>query len=94
MIWSLALRPDDTKQDSVVYGAEFGVVFLAKSLRTSSIQEGLHCLSLNHLGLEGERDFRLVVGLPKVPRVAHPACASPSGDFNEHVRDFGHGAPR
>ena len=27
MVWSLALCPDDTKQDSVVYGAEFGVVF-------------------------------------------------------------------
>ena len=30
MIWSLALCPDDAKQDPVVYGAEFGVVFLAK----------------------------------------------------------------
>ena len=30
MVWSLALCPDDTKQDSVVYGAEFGVVFPAK----------------------------------------------------------------
>ena len=30
MVWSLALCPDDTKQDSVVYGAEFGVVFVAK----------------------------------------------------------------
>ena len=38
MIWSLALCPDDTKQDLVVYGAEFGVVFLAKSSRTASIQ--------------------------------------------------------
>ena len=25
MVWSLALRPDDAKQDPVVYGAEFGV---------------------------------------------------------------------
>ena len=39
MVWSLALCPDDTKQDSVVYGAEFGVVFLAKGPRTASIQE-------------------------------------------------------
>ena len=39
MIWSLALCPDDTKQDSVVYGAEFGVVFLAKGPRTAFIQE-------------------------------------------------------
>ena len=44
MVWSLALCPDDTKQDSVVYGAEFGVVFLAKGPRTASIQEGLDCL--------------------------------------------------
>ena len=42
MVWSLALCPDDTKQeDSVVYGAEFGVVFLAKGPRTASVQEGL-----------------------------------------------------
>ena len=58
MVWSLALCPDDTKQDSVVYGAEFGVVFPAKGPRTASIQEGLDCLHLNHSGLEGERDFR------------------------------------
>ena len=65
MVWSLALCLDDTKQDSVVYGAEFGVVFLAKGPRTTaSIQEGLDCLRLNHSGLEGERDFRLVVELP------------------------------
>ena len=63
MVWSLALCPDDTKQDSVVYGAEFGVVFLAKGPRTASIQ-GLDCLRLDHSGLEGERDFRLVVELP------------------------------
>ena len=63
MVWSLALRPDDTEQDSVVYGAEFGVVFLAKGPRTTSIQEGLDCLGLHHSGLEGERDFRLVVEL-------------------------------
>ena len=55
MVWSLALCPYDTKQDSVVYGAEFGVVFLAKGPRTASIQEGLDCLRLNHYsGLEGE----------------------------------------
>ena len=64
MVWSLALCPDDTKQDSVVYGAEFGVVFLAKGPRTASIQEGLDCLRLNHSGLEGERDFLLVVEFP------------------------------
>ena len=97
MVWSLALCPDDTKQDSVVYGAEFSVVFLAKGPRTASIQEGLDCLRLNHSGLEGERDFRLVVELPRRSDsawcVLHPACAGPSGDYNGHVRDFGHGAP-
>ena len=64
MVWSLALFPDYTKQYSVVYSAEFGVVFLEKGLRTASIQEGLDCLRLDHSGLEGERDFRLVVELP------------------------------
>ena len=28
MVWSLALCPDDAKQYPVVYGTEFGVVFL------------------------------------------------------------------
>ena len=64
MVWSLALCPDDTKKDSVVYGAELGVVFLAKGARTASIQEGLDCLRLYHSGLEGERDFLLAVELP------------------------------
>ena len=64
MVWSLALCPDDTKQDSVKYRAEFGVVFLAKGPPTTSIEEGLDCLRLSHSGLEGERDFRLVVELP------------------------------
>ena len=34
MVWSGLLRcaPDDAKQDPVVYGAEFGVVFLARSV--------------------------------------------------------------
>ena len=48
MLWSLALCPDYTTQDSVVYVAEFGVVFLAKSPRTAPIQEGFDCLRLNH----------------------------------------------
>ena len=93
MVWSLALRPDDPKQDPVVYGAKFGVVFLVEGPRTASIQEGLDCLGLYHSGLEGERDFRLVVELPLVPPNAHPACAGPSGDFNGDIRGFGHGAP-
>ena len=36
MVWSLALRSDDAKQDPVVYGTKFGVVFLAEGLRTAS----------------------------------------------------------
>ena len=67
MAWSLALRPDDAKQDPVVYGAEFGVVFLAEGPRTASIPEGLDCLGLYHSGLEEERYFRLVVELTWVP---------------------------
>ena len=64
MIWSLALRPDDdAKQDPVVYGTRFGVVFLAEGPRTASIQKGFDCLGLYHSDLEGERDFRLVVEL-------------------------------
>ena len=63
MAWSLALCPDDAKQDPMVYGAEFGVVFLAKSPRTVFMQEDLGCLGLNHLGFEAERNFRLVVEL-------------------------------
>ena len=31
MVWSLALSPDNAKQDPVLYGAEFGVVVLAES---------------------------------------------------------------
>ena len=46
MVWPLALSADDSKQDSVVYGAEFGVVLLVKGLRTASMQEGLDCLGL------------------------------------------------
>ena len=63
MASSLALCPDDAKQYPVMYGAEFGVVFLVEGPRTASIQEGLDCLGLYHSGLEGERDFRLVVEL-------------------------------
>ena len=50
MVWSLALCPDNAKQDLVVYGAEFGVVFLAKVPRTASIQEGPDDLGLYHSG--------------------------------------------
>ena len=63
MVWSLALCPDDTKQDPVVYGEEFDVIFPAKGQRTVSMQEGLDCLGLYHSDLEGEHYFRLVVEL-------------------------------
>ena len=46
MVWSLALRPDDAKQDPVVYGAEFGVEFLAEGPRIASIQEGIMLLKM------------------------------------------------
>ena len=46
MVWFLALYPVDVKQDLVVYGAEFSVVFLAKGPLTASIQEGFDCLGL------------------------------------------------
>ena len=59
MVWSLALCPDDAKQDQVVYASEFGAVFLAESPRTTSIQKGLDCLGIYHSGLEGQRFFRL-----------------------------------
>ena len=64
MVWSLALRPDDAKQNPVVYGTKFGVVFLAESPRTASIKEGFDCSGIYHPGLERERDFWLAVELP------------------------------
>ena len=76
MEWSLALCPDDAKQDLVVYVAEFGEMFLAESPRTASIQQGLDCLGLYHSGLEGERYFRLVVELTWIPPDAHPVRRS------------------
>ena len=33
MVWTLALCPDDTKQDSAVYGMEFGVVYNSRRRR-------------------------------------------------------------
>ena len=63
MVWSLALCPDNAKEYPVVYGVEFGGVFLAKGPRTASIQEDLDCLGLYRSGLEGERYVRLVVEL-------------------------------
>ena len=63
MVWSFALRPNDARQDPVVYGAECGAVFLVEGPRTASIQESLDCLGLYHSGLKGELYFRLVVEL-------------------------------
>ena len=63
MVWPLALCPYDAKQDPVVYGAEFGVVFLAECPRTASIQEGFDYLGLYHSDLEGKRYFQLIVEL-------------------------------
>ena len=65
MVSSLALCFVDVKQDPVVYGATFGVVFLAKGPRTASIQKSLECRGLYHLGL--------------IPPDAHPACAVMEG---------------
>ena len=65
VVWSLALRSDDdAKQDPVVYGTKFSVVLLAEGSRTASIQKGFDCLGLYQSGLEGERDFRLIVEFP------------------------------
>ena len=44
MVWFLVLRPDDAKQDPVVYGTKFSVVFLAEGPRTVPIQKGFDCL--------------------------------------------------
>ena len=78
MVWSLGLRPDNAKQDPVVYGAEFDIVFLAKGPRTASIQEGVDCLGLSHSGLEGERYFRLIVELTcgiLIPPLHYMVCS-------------------
>ena len=75
MVWSLALCPDDAKQDPVVYGAEFGVVLLAEGPRTASIQEGLNCLGLYHSNLEEEHYFR--------KKKKHPGGKSPRGIFRK-----------
>ena len=66
MVWSLALCPDDTKQDPVVYGTEFSVVFLAKGPRTTPILKRASGASafITYSGLEKEHGFRLVVALP------------------------------
>ena len=64
VVWSLALRPDDAKQDQVVDGTKFGVVFLVEGPRTASIQKGFDCFGLYHPVLERERDIRLAADLP------------------------------
>ena len=75
MVWSCALRPDDAKQDPVVYGTKFGVVFLVEDPRTASIQKGFDCFDLCYRGLERKYELRLVAELPYVPPDAHPTCA-------------------
>ena len=62
--WPGPLRCAPMVRSQTRWCTEFDVVFLAKGPRTASIQEGLDCLGLYHSGLEGERDFRLVVELP------------------------------
>ena len=64
MVWSFALRPDDAKQDPVVYGTKFGVVFMAEGPRNASIPKGFDYFGLYHPDLEREHDFRLAVELP------------------------------
>ena len=76
MVWSLALRSNDAKQDPAVYGTKFGVVFLAEGPRTASIQEGFDCFGLYHPGLERERDLRLAVELPVRTAVNPSQCFS------------------
>ena len=93
MVWCLALCPNDTKQDPVVYGAEFGVVFVTKGPQSASMKEGFGFLGLSHSCREGERYFRLVAELTQVPPDAHSAWADPPGVLNGHVRGFGHRAP-
>ena len=63
MAWPLALCPDNAKQDPVVDGAEFGVVFLTEGPRTASTEGDLDCLGLYHSGLEEQSYFWLVVEL-------------------------------
>ena len=58
VVWSPALRPDDAKQDPVVYGTKFGVVFLAEAPRTASIQkEGFDCFGLYHPDFSREHEY-------------------------------------
>ena len=61
MVWSLALRSDDAKQDPVVCGTKFGVVFLVEGPRTASIQKGFDGFGLYHPGLESVDEGNLQV---------------------------------
>ena len=45
MVWSLALRSDDAKQDPVAYGTKFGVVFLAEGPRTIFVFLGFEAIA-------------------------------------------------
>ena len=46
MVWCLTLCPNYTKQDPVVYGAEFSVVLVTKGPRPASVKEGFGFLTL------------------------------------------------
>ena len=87
MVWSLVLCPDNAKQDPVVYGAEFGVVFLARSVNvlpsysTASIASAYTFRVLR----ESATFASSKSSLTKVPLNAHPACAGWPGNFNAHV---------
>ena len=93
MVWCLALCPNDTKQDPMGYGAEFGVVFVTKGPRFASIKECFGFLGLNHFYREGRRYFRLVTELTQIPPDAYPSWADRRGDFNGHVRGYSHRTP-
>ena len=71
MVWPLALRSDDAKQDPVVYGTKFGAVFLAEGPRTASIQEGLVPYEFHHYSLIPvfKRKIRPHLDLLSLPRL-------------------------
>ena len=63
-------------------------MFLAKGPCTASIQEGLDCLGLNHLGLEGERDFRCLAASTSSFLYAAMNLRPPSVTVSTHTSAF------
>ena len=66
MVWSLALRSDDAKQDPVVYGTKFGVVFVCSIPITVGHKRslrGLHATQPNCKTILGSATPRHLVGL-------------------------------